>query len=130
MPFHLTFFASHITGASSDGPPPVAAPAAAPVAAPAPVIFESPPPYTHDNLATLPLYQLSTQEQVANALGAIAVTSFGALGGLFVQTIAGTASRRNDLDKAIFDLKNLVQHLSDLIDQSRRPKSPKKWFRY
>ena len=103
---------------------PCPAPAAAAVAAPAPFIFESPPPYTHDPLATLPLYQLSTQEEVANALGAIALTSFGALGGLFVQV--GAASRRRiDLDSAIFDMKILVQHLVDLLDQSRRPKSLK-----
>ena len=90
----------------------VAAPPAAPaVPAPAPYIFGNNPPYTHNPYDTLPILQLTSEGDVAALMGAIAVTSFGALVALFTQTVV--ASRRSDFAETFLEVKSLVQRTID-----------------
>ena len=91
-------------------PAPVAAPAA-PVAATAPYIYGNGRPYSHNPYDTLPILQLTSEGDVAALMGAIAVTSVGALVALFTQTVV--ASRRSDFAETFLEVKSLVQRTID-----------------
>ena len=80
------------------------------VVATAPYIYGNGPPYSHNHLDTLPFYQLTTETDVAALLGAIAVTSVGALVALFTQTVVASERSGSDFAKTFFELKILVQH--------------------
>ena len=88
----------------------VVAPAPA-APAPPPYIFGNNPPYSHNPYDTLPILQLTSEGDAAALLGAIAVTSFGALVALFTQTVV--ASRRSDFVETFLDVKKLLQRAID-----------------